>query len=151
MQIVPGDFENSDVCALLQAHVDDMIANSPPGHAYVLDSEGLKAPNISFWTLWDDDALIACGAMKELDHETGEIKSMRTHQNHLRKGAAAKLLRHIISVAKERGYQRICLETGRGPYYAAAINLYRTYGFEEAAAFGDYMAGDFNQFFQLEL
>ena len=130
MQIVPGDFEDARVLDLLRVHLDGMHANSPPGNVFALDLSGLKAPGLDFYTAWDGEALMGMGALKALDDGGGEIKSMRTHEAHLRKGVAAALLEHII---------------------AEALALYRRYGFIEGGAFGDYEKSDFNQFFHLPL
>ena len=151
MQIVPGDLEDARVQDLLRAHLDGMHANSPPGNVFALDLSGLKAPGLDFYTAWDGGALMGMGALKALDDGGGEIKSMRTHLAHLRKGVAAALLEHIIAEARARNYYRLSLETGSGPAFDAALALYRRYGFVEGAAFGDYEKSDFNQFFHLVL
>lgn len=151
MQIVPGDFEDSRVLDLLRVHLDGMHANSPPGNVFALDLTGLKAPEISFYTVWDGDALAGMGALKALGDGRGEIKSMRTHEAHMRKGVGAYLLEHIIGEAKARRYHRLSLETGSGPAFDAALSLYRRFGFVEGGAFGDYEKSEFNQFFHLAL
>tara|TARA_R110002072_G_scaffold215499_1_gene372611 strand:- start:549 stop:1004 length:456 start_codon:yes stop_codon:yes gene_type:complete len=151
MQIVPGDLEDARVQDLLRAHLDGMHANSPPGNVFALDLSGLKAPGLDFYTAWDGGALMGMGALKALDDGSGEIKSMRTHLAHLRKGVAAALVEHIIAEARARNYYRLSLETGSGPAFDAALALYRRYGFVEGAAFGDYEKSDFNQFFHLVL
>jgi len=110
---------------------------------FALDLTGLKAPEISFYTAWDGDALAGMGALKALGDGRGEIKSMRTHEAHM--------LEHIISEARARRYHRLSLETGSGPAFDAALILYRRFGFIEGGAFGDYEKSDFNQFFHLAL
>jgi putative acetyltransferase len=95
--------------------------------------------------------LLAIGALKEVDPMTGEVKSMRTAEAHLRRGAAAFLLEHVITTARNRGYNRLSLETGSGAAFEPALALYRRYGFENGAAFGDYEASAFNQFLHLRL
>ena len=99
----------------------------------------------------DEEELLAIGALKEIDAAAGEVKSMRTAQAHLRRGAAAFLLDFLITKARQRGYQRLCLETGSGPAFEPALALYRRYGFENCDPFGDYEASAFNQFLQLRL
>lgn len=153
MKILSDSLDHPAVQALLQEHVDDMVNNSPPGHAYVLDIKALTVPQITFFTLWDDktdtQTLMGCGALKDLGANIGEIKSMRTHKDHLRKGVAKSLLDHIVGVARERGYEKLSLETGRGRAFEAAITLYEKSGFVSGEPFGDYLAGDFNQFYHL--
>jgi len=151
MELVLGDLSHPKVLALLQAHLDGMHATSPPEHVHALDVSGLQKPDISFWTLRDSGAVLGCGALKELSKAHGEIKSMRTHSDHLRKGVAAKILDHILKQAKERGYSRISLETGYGPAFEPALKLYLKYGFQYGEAFGDYKANEFSQFLHLDL
>ena len=149
--IKPGDFDDERVKALLTRHLEGMHANSPPGHVFALDWSGLQKPEISFYALWEDDDLLGFGALKELDANAGEIKSMRTADAHLRKGVAAAILDHIIAEARQRGYRRVSLETGSGPAFEPALELYRTRGFTEGGAFNGYEKSPFNQFLHLDL
>ena len=149
--IKPGDFDDDRVKALLTRHLEGMHANSPPGHVFALDWSGLQEPAISFYALWDGEDLLGFGALKELEPRAGEIKSMRTADAHLRKGVAAMILDHIIAEARRRGYARLSLETGSGPAFEPAVNLYRKHGFIEGGAFDGYEKSPFNQFLHLDL
>jgi len=149
--IIPGDFTDARVKALLTRHLEGMHANSPPGHVFALDWSALQRPEISFYTVWDGEELLGCGALKELSPQAGEIKSMRTADAHLRKGVASAILEHIVAEARGRGYSRLSLETGSGPAFTPAISLYRKYGFVDGDAFGEYQKSSFNQFLHLEL
>jgi putative acetyltransferase len=149
--IVPGDFEDHRVKALLTRHLEGMHASSPPGHVFALDWSGLQQPGISFYALWEGDELLGIGALKELDARGGEIKSMRTADAHLRRGVGAAMLDHIIEEARRRGYTRLSLETGSGPAFEAALALYRTRGFVDGGAFGEYEKSPFCQFLHLQL
>ena len=149
--IKPGDFDDDRVKALLTRHLEGMHAKSPPGHVFALDWSGLQEPAISFYALWDGEELLGFGALKELDSSSGEIKSMRTADAHLRKGVAATILDHIIAEARRRGYARLSLETGSGPAFEPAVNLYRKHGFIEGGAFDGYEKSPFNQFLHLDL
>jgi putative acetyltransferase len=151
MIIKPGDFADSQVIGLLRLHLAGMHANSPPGHVFALDLSGLQRPNISFYAAWDGGELMGCGALKELDARNGEIKSMRTATAHLRKGVGERILLHIINTARERGYERLSLETGSGVAFESALALYRKHGFKDGGAFGDYVKSEFNQFLHLPL
>ena len=146
-----GDFGDERVKALLARHLESMHANSPPGHVFALDWSGLQKPEISFYALWEDDELLGFGALKELGPLSGEIKSMRTADAHLRRGVGAMILEHIIAEARRRGYTRLSLETGSGAAFEAAVTLYRKYGFIEGGAFNGYEKSPFNQFLHLEL
>lgn len=151
MRIVEDDLSDAAVHDLLRYHLEQMHLNSPPGSVFAFDIDRLRTPDVTFWTAWEGDTLLGCGAVNALDREIGEIKSMRTAPDHLRKGVAAALLDHIIGVARERGYGRLSLETGSGPAFDPALALYRRRGFVDGAAFGDYERTDFNQFLHLEL
>lgn len=136
---------------LLREHLAGMHANSPPGHVSALDLSGLQQPSISFFTIWEGNELLGCGAVNQLDATTGEIKSMRVTAKHLGRGAGKRMLEHLLATARERGYRRVSLETGSGDAFEPAIAMYRRYGFTSGPAFGDYVASEFNQFFHLEL
>jgi putative acetyltransferase len=151
VEVRPGDFEDPRVLALLRVHLDGMRANTPAEHIFALDLSGLRAPDISFWTVWDGAELLGCGALKELDATSGEVKSMRTDPARLRRGAGAYLLRHLLDTARDRGYRRVSLETGVGPSFEPALALYRRFGFTPGPAFGEYAASEFNQFLHLDL
>jgi putative acetyltransferase len=151
MHIKEDDLTGPEIRALLETHFAGMLANSPEGSCHFLDFEGLKAPGVTFWSVWEKESLMGCGAVKEIDPAHGEIKSMRTHEDHLRKGAAAAMLEHIIATAKARGYQRLSLETGSSPAFDAAHGLYLRYGFEYCEPFADYKEDPFSRFMTLEL
>jgi putative acetyltransferase len=149
--IRPADFDDDRVMALLTRHLEGMHASSPPGHVFALDWSGLQQPEVSFYALWEGEELLGFGALKELDRWTGEIKSMRTADAHLRKGVAAAILDHIVAEARVRGYSRLSLETGSGPAFEPALALYRKYGFVDGEPFGGYEKSAFNQFLHLDL
>ncbi|MEJ8306082.1 GNAT family N-acetyltransferase [Saccharibacillus sacchari] len=138
MQIRIDDLQGPEVAALLEDHLHSMTLHSPPESIHALDLEKLRKPEITFWTLWENGELLGCGAIKELDRTHAELKSMKTDSKHLRKGVAEKLLVHIIEEARERGYERISLETGSMDAFLPARKLYEKYGFEECGPFGDY-------------
>lgn len=147
----PGDFSDPRVLALLREHLAGMHASSPPGTVHALDLSGLQRPEITFVTAWRGEALLGCGAIKELDSAHGELKSMRTAAAHLREGVGAAVLEHLLTVARARRYRRVSLETGSGPPFEAALGLYRRYGFTSGPPFASYVACEFSQFLHLDL
>jgi putative acetyltransferase len=151
VRIEPGDLSDAAVLSLLSEHLQGMAEHSPPESIHALDVEELKAPGISFWTIRDGTELCGCGALKELDPQHGEIKSMRTAAAHLRKGVGAVMLRHIVDEARRRGYVRLNLETGSGPGFDAALALYEKFGFEYCGPFADYRDNPFSRFMTLDL
>ena len=137
---------------LLELHLAAMHRNSPPGSVFALDLTGLSGPELTLLGAWTRDRrLAAMGALKRLAGGRGEIKSMRTHPDHLRQGAAAALLDAIITMAGGEGIDRLSLETGSGPAFEAALTLYHKRGFTNGEAFADYIASPFNQFLHLDL
>ena len=128
MRIIEDDLTGVEIRALLETHFAAMLASSPAESCHFLDFDGLNAPDVTFWSIWDGIALAGCGALKALSSGQGEIKSIRTHADHLRKGAAAAMLKHIISQARQRGYVRLSLETGSSDAFAPARALYEAYG-----------------------
>jgi putative acetyltransferase len=146
-----GDLTSPAVARLLAEHLTDMALHSPPESVHALDLAALRAADITFWSVWDGSDLMGCGALKELDAQHGEIKSMRTAQVHLRKGVAAALLDTIIAEAQKRSYRRLSLETGSMDAFAAARALYARYGFEPCGPFGAYVEDPNSVFMTREL
>jgi putative acetyltransferase len=139
MDIRVDDLSGPEIAALLAEHLRNMYEQSPPESVHALGIERLRAPDITMWSAWESGELLGCAALKQLDREHGEIKSMRTVTRHLRKGVAAALLRHIFAEAKRRSYRRLSLETGSQPAFGAARNLYAQFGFQPCGPFGDYI------------
>ncbi len=144
MNIAEADPTASDIRGLLEQHMAAMTQNSPPGACHVLDMAELQAPEVTFWAARTDgestSSIMGCGAMKEIAPDHGEIKSMRVHDNYLRKGVGGMILDQIMAMARLRGYSRISLETGSGSYFDAAHRLYLARGFVYCGPFGDYPA-----------
>ena len=145
------DLSGPAIADLLAEHLRCMAAISPPESRHALNLDGLRQPAVTFWSVWQNCEVVGCGALKELDAEHGEIKSMRTAAAHLRKGVGSFVLRHIILEAKRRGYRRLSLETGSMPYFAPAHALYRKFEFEQCAPFGDYLQDPNSLFMTKEL
>jgi putative acetyltransferase len=151
MIIKIDDLQHPAIHALLNEHLQNMYELSPPESVHALDLEKLRAPDITFWTVWEDDVLLGCGALKELDRKHGEIKSMRTPLAHRRRGAGRAMLTHIIEVAKERSYERLSLETGAAEAFTPARKLYGNFGFSYCEPFGDYTDDPNSVFMTLRL
>jgi len=145
------DLSSAEVHSLIAEHLSGMHSNSPPGHVHALAIENLRAPSVTFWTAWVDGILCGCGALKELDPLTGEVKSMRTLPAFLRRGVGQAILDEIVGTARQRGYSRLLLETGTGPAFEPAHVLYRRNGFQWSGPFGEYTATDFNVFMVRDL
>jgi putative acetyltransferase len=141
VRIAVEDPSAADVHALLEQHLDEMRAVSPPESCHALDLEGLRAEAVTFWTARSDgDAtLLGCAALLELSADEGEIKSMRTAPAARRTGVAAALLRTIMDEAQRRGYGRLSLETGSQDFFVPARELYARHGFRVCAPFGRYV------------
>ena len=146
LAIRADDLTGEPTRALLALHLAGMRSTSPPGSVFALDLSGLLQPAVTVWSAWRGEAIAGVGALKRLGDGTAEIKSMRTHPDHLRRGVAAALLDHIVAEARARGLARLSLETGSGPAFAAALALYRGRGFVEGGPFSDYVPSPFNQF-----
>jgi putative acetyltransferase len=140
MKIVVDDLSGPEVRALLREHVEEMRSISPPESVHALDLAGLLKPEITFWTVHDAGGLVGCGALKELDPSTAELKSMRTARSATRRGVASTLLTHIVEESRRRRYDRLYLETGAEDFFAPARTLYARFGFEPCAPFADYTA-----------
>jgi putative acetyltransferase len=151
MHIVEGGLDDPRVLELLHTHVARARAETGRGSAHALDVAGLRAPEITFWSAWEGEALVAVGALRRLSAEHGEIKSMHTVEAMRGRGIGAALLRHIIATARARGLSRLSLETGSWPYFAPARALYARHGFVECEPFGDYRPDPNSVFMTLAL
>jgi len=151
MKIEIDDLSRPEIHALLNEHLQNMHALSPPESAHALDLVGLRQPGITFWSAWEASVLLGCGALKELDRRHGEIKSMRTPVAHRRRGAGRAILAHIIEVARSRGYERLSLETGATDAFNPAQTLYESFGFARCGPFGDYIDDPNSVFMTLRL
>jgi putative acetyltransferase len=132
------DLTDPRIAELLEDHLRDMRSVSPPESVHALDLERLKRPEIRFWSVWSGGELAGCGALKHLDTDHVEIKSMRTSRSYRRKGVGKLLLEHLLREARLKGYRRVSLETGSMSFFEPARTLYASYGFARCDPFADY-------------
>ena len=125
LKSIEGNFEHPDVNELLTKHFIELRAASPEGSAHVLDIPGLKVPSIKFWSLWEDNKLFGCGALKFLEKGHGEFKSIRIHNDFRNKGNGIKVITHLIDEAKKLDINRISIETGAGKFFEPARKLFK--------------------------
>jgi len=135
---IEGNFENPKVNELLVNHFIELKAASPAGSVHVLDIPGLKDPSIKFWSLWQNEDLIGCGALKFLDKEHGEFKSIRIHNNFRKQGYGIKVVNHLINEAKKLNIKRLSIETGAGDFFKPARKLFKECNFEICEPFSHY-------------
>lgn len=150
------DMSNRRTRDLLALHLSGMHDNSPPDAVFALDLAGLQAPEVTVWSAWQTVGygrleIASIGALKMMGDGMAEVKSMRTHPDYLRKGAAAAILDKVVAAARERGVRRLSLETGRGEAFEPALAMYRKRGFVDGDAFADYRPNAFSQFLHLDL
>ena len=138
MKSIEGNFDNSEVLELLNKHFIELRSVSPEGSAHVLDIEGLKDQNIKFWSLWEGNLLMGCGALKFLNKEHGEFKSIRVEDRFRKKDNGIKILKHLIFEAKKFNIKRISVETGTGDFFTPARKLFNKCGFKLCKPFAHY-------------
>ena len=135
---IEGNFDHPEVNELLTKHFIELRAASPKGSAHVLDIPGLKTPTIKFWSLWVEEKLLGCGALKFLDEGHGEFKSIRVHDNFRKKGNGIKIIKHLIEEAKKLKIKRLSIETGAGKFFEPARKLFKNCDFEPCEPFAHY-------------
>ena len=138
LKSIEGNFDHPEVNELLKKHFVELRDASPKGSAHVLDIEGLKVPSIKFWSLWENNQLMGCGALKFLDKEHGEFKSIRIKDNFRGKGNGIKVIKHLINEAKKLKIKRLSIETGAGKFFAPARKLFDNCGFKPCKPFAHY-------------
>lgn len=151
MEIRIDNLISEAITALLNQHLHDMARVSPPESCHALDIDGLRKPDVIFWSIWSGSDLAGCGALNELNEYHAEIKSMRTAEAYLRKGVASQMLRHLIEEAKRCGYRRVSLETGSMAVFEPARKLYSSFGFVYCSPFGSYVDDPNSVFMTLEI
>ena len=138
MKSIEGNFDNSEVNELLKKHFVELRSVSPEGSTHVLDIEGLKVPSIKFWSLWENDKLIGCGALKFLERNHGEFKSIRVADEFRKKGIGSRIINHLIEEAKKLKITKLSIETGAGKFFLPARNLFSQFGFKKCSPFAHY-------------
>ena len=138
LKSIEGNFDNFEVNELLKKHFIELRAASPEGSAHVLDIPGLKIPSIKFWSLWKNEKLIGCGALKFLDKDHGEFKSIRVHNDFRKKGYGIKVINHLIYEAQKLNIKKLSIETGAGDFFIPARKLFDKCGFEICEPFAHY-------------
>jgi putative acetyltransferase len=151
MRIKVDDLSDPRIAAFLDEHIEEMKSVSPPESKHALDIEGLRKPDITFWAAWQDERIVACGALKELSSTHAEVKSMRVSAAHRGKQLASNMLQHMLAEAKIRGYQKLSLETGSMAFFEPAHKLYAKFGFKKCAPFGSYKEDPYSVFMSLSL
>ena len=138
LKSIEGNFDNLEVNELLTKHFVELRAASPEGSAHVLDIPGLKVSSIKFWSLWDDEKLIGCGALKFLEKEHGEFKSIRIHDNFRKQGKGIEVINHLMNEAKKLKIRRLSIETGASDFFIPARKLFKKTGFTVCEPFAHY-------------
>ena len=138
LKSIEGNFDHPEVNELLTKHFIELRAASPEGSAHVLDIPGLKIPSIKFWSLWENDKLMGCGALKFLDKDHGEFKSIRVHNDYRNRGNGIKVIKHLIEEAKKLNIKRISIETGAGKFFESARKLFQKCDFKPCEPFAHY-------------
>ncbi len=151
MIIVADDLSREAVRALIDEHLADMHDTSPPESIHALSHEQLRADHVTFFTAWEGEQLLGCGALKDLGNGEGEIKTMRTARTARGQGVGAAVLGFLLDEARRRGYRRVSLETGTQDYFAAAHRLYERHGFVDCEPFGDYVLDPHSRYLTLAL
>ena len=135
---IGGNFDNLEVNELLTNHFIELRAASPEGSAHVLDIPGLKVSSIKFWSFWENEKLLGCGALKFLNNHHGEFKSIRVHNDFRGKDNGIKIIEHLIDEAKKLGIKRLSIETGAGKFFEPARKLFKKCNFEPCKPFAHY-------------
>ena len=138
LKSIEGNFDNPKVNEMLVKHFIELRSVSPEGSAHVLDIAGLKDPTIKFWSLWEDDQLMGSGALKFLDKDHGEFKSIRVNDKFRKKGNGIKVINHLIDEAKKLSIKKLSLETGAGIFFNPARKLFNQCGFKICEPFSHY-------------
>jgi putative acetyltransferase len=150
-EIAVDDPRAEDIRLLLEHHLELSYAISPPEDVHALDLEGLLQPDVSFFSFRRDGALLGIGALKRLDDDHAELKSMHVVEAARGAGVGRAMVEHLIGVARSGGFSRVSLETGSMTDYAPARALYAQAGFTSCGPFADYRLSPHSTFMTLLL
>ena len=151
MKSIEGNFDNLEVNDLLKKHFIELRSVSPEGSTHVLDIDGLKDPSIKFWSLWENNKLIGCGALKFLEKNHGEFKSIRVADEFKKKGIGERIINHLIEEAKKLKISKLSIETGAGKFFLPARNLFSKFGFKKCPPFAHYKEDTNSCYYTLNL
>ena len=151
MNSIEGNFDNLEVNDLLKKHFIELRSVSPTGSTHVLDIDGLKDPSIKFWSLWENNKLIGCGALKFLEKNHGEFKSIRVANEFRKKGIGERIIEHLIEEAKKLEISKLSIETGAGEFFLPARNLFSKFGFKLCPPFAHYKEDPHSRYYTLNL
>ena len=151
MKSIEGNFDNSEVNDLLKKHFIELRSVSPVGSTHVLDIDGLKDPSIKFWSLWENNKLIGCGALKFLEKNHGEFKSIRVADEFRKKGIGERIIEHLIEEAKKLEISKLSIETGAGEFFLPARKLFSKFGFKLCPPFAHYKEDPHSCYYTLNL
>ena len=151
MKSIEGNFDNLEVNDLLKKHFIELRSVSPAGSTHVLDIDGLKDPSIKFWSLWENNKLIGCGALKFLEKDHGEFKSIRVADEFRKKGIGERIIKHLIDEAKKLEISKLSIETGAGEFFAPARKLFKNFGFKKCKPFAHYKEDPNSCYYSLNL
>ncbi len=148
---IENNFDNPQVNELLRIHFIELRSVSPEGSSHVLDVQGLRVPSIKFWSLWENNDLIGCGALKTLSEEHGEFKSIRVAEKFRKKKYGEKIITHLIDKSKKIGIKKLSVETGAGEFFAPARKLFKNFGFKKCKPFAHYKEDPNSCYYSLNL
>ena len=151
MKSIEGNFDNLEVNSLLKKHFIELRSVSPAGSTHVLDIDGLKDPSIKFWSLWENNKLVGCGALKFLEKNHGEFKSIRVADEFKKKGIGERIINHLIGEAKKLKISKLSIETGAGDFFLPARNLFSKFGFKSCPPFAHYKDDPNSCYYTLDL
>ena len=151
MKSIEGNFNNLQVNEMLKKHFIELRSVSPADSCHVLDIEGLKNSSIKFWSLWENEQLIGCGALKFLEESHGELKSIRVAEPFKNKGYGKKVIQHLILEAKKLNIKKLSLETGAGDFFLPARKLFKKIGFKNCSPFAHYKSDPNSCYMSLDL
>lgn len=149
MKSIQNNFDDYEVNKLLKKHFIELRSVSPEGSTHVLDINGLKNASIKFWSLWEENKLVGCGALKFLETYHGEFKSIRVADDFRKKGYGKKIIHHLISESKEIGIKKLSVETGSGNFFLPARKLFTSCGFKPCNPFAHYKLDPNSCYFNL--
>ena len=133
------DSKHPDFIGLVARLDSELAVIDGDEHAFYHQFNGIE--NLDHvMLLYVDDVPVACGAMKSLDPESMEIKRMYTDTSMRKRGLASVVLSALEEWARELGFRRCVLETGKR--MPGAVALYKNKNYTSIPNYGPYIGID---------
>ncbi|MGR3810402.1 GNAT family N-acetyltransferase [Jiulongibacter sp. NS-SX5] len=148
MEILRTNSENPDFQSLVSQLDAELAIIDGEDHEFYHQYNGISMIKHAV-VIYHKGVAVGCGAIKEYDSESMEVKRMYVSPNGRSKGTGTTILKALEEWTQELGYQKCILETGKRQEDAVA--LYTKNGYQLIPNYGQYAAIENSVCFQKQM